>query len=118
MAGVTENIKKTDPKKKFRRTLASRGLSGNKVYNPAGEEIGQVEEIMIDLPTGKVAYVAMTFGGLLRMGMKWYAVPWNVLTVDEDRQCFVLDIDKDTVDSLPGFDPAQWPDEPAPGWQK
>ena len=116
MASVTDNIKKTDPAKKIRRTLPSRGLSGNKVFNRAGEEIGQVEEIMIDLPSGKIAYVAITFGGLLRMGMKWFAVPWNALTVDEDRKCFLMDVDKETLESIPGFDPEHWPDEPAPGW--
>jgi sporulation protein YlmC with PRC-barrel domain len=111
-----DKIKKTDPNKKERRTLACRSLSGNKVLNRAGEEIGQVEEIMIDLPSGQIAYVAMSFGGLLRMGTKFFAVPWKVLTVDEDRQCFLMDIDKETLDGIPGFDPANWPDEPAVGW--
>jgi sporulation protein YlmC with PRC-barrel domain len=116
MPNVMDKIKKTDPTKKQRRTLASRALSGNKVLNRAGEEIGQVEEIMIDLPSGQVAYVAMSFGGLLRMGTKFFAVPWKVLTVDEDRKCFLLDIAKETLDTVSGFDPDHWPDEPAIGW--
>ena len=111
-----EKIKKTDPDKRYRRTLASRGLSGNKVLNNAGEEIGQVEEIMIDLPSGSVAYVAMSFGGLLRMGTKFFAVPWDMLRVDEDRKCFLLEVDKETLESAPGFDPGDWPDEPVRHW--
>jgi sporulation protein YlmC with PRC-barrel domain len=111
-----DKIKKTDPSKKHRRTLACRALSGNKVLNHAGEEIGQVEEIMIDLPTGTVAYVAMSFGGLLRMGTKFFAVPWEALRVDEDRHCFLLDVDKETLEAVPGFDPDHWPDEPVHQW--
>jgi len=111
-----DKIKKTDPAKTYRRTLACRGLSGNKVINNAGDEIGQVEEIMIDLPTGAVAYVAMSFGGLLRMGTKFFAVPWNAFRVDEDRKCFIMEIDKETLESAPGFDPGNWPDEPVSGW--
>ena len=109
-------IKKTDPAVKYRRALASRGLSSNKVLNRAGEEIGQVQEIMIDLPTGSVAYVAMTYGGLLGMNEKLFAVPWKALRVDEDRKCFILDVDKETLDSVPGIDPDHWPDDPVSDW--
>ena len=71
---------------------------------------------MIDLPSGSVAYVAMSFGGLLRMGTKFFAVPWDMLRVDEDRKCFLFDVDKETLESAPGFDPEHWPDEPVRHW--
>jgi sporulation protein YlmC with PRC-barrel domain len=112
-----DRIKKTDPAKKHRKTLASRDLSSNKVLNRDGDEIGQVEEIMIDLQTGRIAYVAMSFGGLLRMGAKFLAIPWDVLRVDEDRQCFIFDVDKESLETTPGFDPLDWPDEHVAEWK-
>ncbi|HTS60821.1 MAG TPA: PRC-barrel domain-containing protein [Candidatus Acidoferrales bacterium] len=109
-------IKKTDPDRKFRRVLAASTLEGDSVRNTAGEDLGKVDEIMIDIPSGKVAYAVLSFGGVLRMGNKLFAVPWHALTVDEDEKCFILDVDKATLESAPGFDKNNWPDMADTNW--
>ena len=75
-------IKKTDPNKKYRRVLSASTLEGNDVRNSAGEDLGKVDEIMIDIPSGRVAYAVLSFGGVMKMGNKLFAVPWNALRVD------------------------------------
>ena len=112
----SDKIKKTDPDKKYRRVLAASTLAGDAVRNPAGEELGKVDEIMIDIPSGQVAYAVLSFGGILRMGNKLFAVPWNALRVDEDEHCFILDADKSTLESAPGFDKDNWPDMADTSW--
>ena len=62
--------------------------------NSAGEDLGKIEEIMIDIPTGRVAYAVLSFGGFLGMGNKLFAVPWDAFTVDEDKKQFILNVDK------------------------
>src|SRR5215467_3876859 len=109
-------IKKTDPDKTYRRVLSASTLAGDSVRNSAGESLGKVDEIMIDIPTGKVAYAVLSFGGVLRMGNKLFAVPWNALKVDEDEKCFILDVDKQTLESAPGFDKSNWPDMADTSW--
>jgi sporulation protein YlmC with PRC-barrel domain len=109
-------IKKTDPDKKYRRVLAASTLAGDSVRNSAGEDLGKVDEIMIDIPSGRVAYAVLSFGGVLRMGNKLFAVPWNALQVDEDEECFILDVDKRTLESAPGFDKNNWPDMADTSW--
>jgi sporulation protein YlmC with PRC-barrel domain len=109
-------IKKADPNKRFRRVLAATTLEGDPVRNSAGDDLGTVDEIMIDLPSGRVAYAVLSFGGVLGIGSKLFAVPWNALRVDEDEQCFVLDVDKKTLESAPGFDKNNWPDMADPAW--
>lgn len=109
-------IKKTDPDKKYRRVLAAGTLEGDKVRNPEGEELGKVNEIMIDIPSGRISYAVLSFGGLLGMGNKLFAVPWNALSVDEDDKCFILDVDKRTLQSAPGFDKDNWPDMADTTW--
>jgi sporulation protein YlmC with PRC-barrel domain len=103
-------IRKTDPDKKYRRVLAASTLAGDSVRNSAGEDLGKVDEIMIDIPSGRVAYAVLSFGGVLGMGNKLFAVPWSALTVDEDEKCFVLDVNQKTLESAPGFDKDHWPD--------
>jgi sporulation protein YlmC with PRC-barrel domain len=110
-------IKKSDPEKKFRRVLAASTLAGDSVRNTTGEDLGKVDEIMIDIPSGRVAYAVLSFGGILRMGNKLFAVPWSSLKVDEDEKCFILDVTKKTLESAPGFDKDQWPDMADTTWR-
>jgi sporulation protein YlmC with PRC-barrel domain len=103
-------IKKTDPDRRYRRVLSASTLAGDQVQNSAGENLGKVDEIMIDIPSGKVAYAVLSFGGFLGMGNKLFAVPWSALRVDEDKKHFVLDVDKKKLENAPGFDKDNWPD--------
>jgi len=61
-------IKKTDPDNKYRRVLAASTLAGDSVRNAAGDDLGSVDQIMIDIPSGRVAYAVLSFGGVLGMG--------------------------------------------------
>jgi len=105
-----QKIKHTDPEKAYRTVLAASSLEGNSVRNGAGEDLGKIDELMIHIPTGKVAYAVLSFGGFLRMGNKLFAVPWSALKVDEDEKCFILNVDKRTLENAPGFDKDNWPD--------
>ena len=109
-------IKKSDVGNKYRRVLAASTLEGDSVRNSAGEDLGKVDEIMIDIPSGQVAYAVLSFGGVLGMGNKLFAVPWNSLTVDEDEKCFILDVNRETLESAPGFDKDNWPDMADTSW--
>jgi sporulation protein YlmC with PRC-barrel domain len=112
----TSKIKKTDPDRKFRSVLAASTLTGDSVRNAAGEDLGTIDEIMIDIPTGRIAYAVLSFGGFLGMGDKLFAVPWSALKVDEDEKCFILNVDKRTIEQAPGFDKNNWPDMSDPKW--
>lgn len=109
-------IKKADPNRRFRRVLAASTMEGDPVRNSSGDDLGMIEEVMIDLPSGRIAYAVLSFGGVLGMGSKLFAVPWNALRVDEDEQCFVLDVDKKTLQTASGFDKNNWPDMADPAW--
>ena len=84
-------------------------LIGDEVYNRQEEHIGEVKEIMLDVPSGKVAYAVLSFGGVLGLGDKLFAVPWNAMSLDTENKRFILDIDKETMKSAPGFDKDAWP---------
>jgi surface antigen len=72
--------------------------------------LGKIDEIMIDIPSGRVAYAVLSFGGILKIGNKLFAIPWNALKVDEDEKSFVLEVDQRTLETAPGFDKDNWPD--------
>jgi PRC-barrel domain len=63
-----------------------------------------------------VAYVVLSVGGFLSIGERLFAIPWEALTLDEDRKCFILDVDKRRLENAPGFDQDQWPDMADVSW--
>jgi sporulation protein YlmC with PRC-barrel domain len=89
--------------------LSASTLTGNNVVNPAGDTLGEIEEIMLDVQRGRIAYVVMASGGFLGIGEKLFAIPWNALVLDTDRRVFVLDVDKEHFKTAPGFEKAHWP---------
>ena len=109
---------KTDPDKRYRRVLSASTLSSDSVKNRADEDLGKIKELMIDIPSGRVAYAVLSFGGFLGMGDKLFAVPWDALTLDEDRKCFVLDADKAKLENAPGFYKDNWPDMTDTLWER
>jgi sporulation protein YlmC with PRC-barrel domain len=96
--------------------LSASTLTGDHVYNTKGDELGKVEDIVLDLESGRVAYVVLSFGGFLGMGDKLFAVPWHALTLDTDGKAFVLDVPKERLKNAPGFDKDDWPDMADRAW--
>lgn len=89
--------------------MAADTLEGDKVVNTQGENLGEIKSIMIDVPTGQVAYAVLSSGGFLGIAEKLFAIPWNALTLNADDKCFVLNIDKERLKNAPGFDKDHWP---------
>jgi sporulation protein YlmC with PRC-barrel domain len=89
--------------------LSATTMIGDRVTNRSGENLGKIEELMIDLGRGNVAYAVLSFGGVLGMGDKLFAIPFQALKLDADHECFVLDVDKEKLKNAPGFDKDHWP---------
>ena len=64
---------------------------------------------MIDMAPGKIAYAVLSFGSLLGMGEKPFAVPWVALTLDTAKARFTLNVPKEALKDAPGFNKARWP---------
>ena len=89
--------------------LSASTIKGDKVVNAAGDNIGKIEELMIDLDNGRVAYSVLSFGGFLGLGDKLFAIPWQALKLRLHDHAFLLDIPKDVLEKAEGFDKDNWP---------
>jgi sporulation protein YlmC with PRC-barrel domain len=98
------------------RLMTARTLTGEDVMNPRGEALGEIKEIMLDVPRGRVAYAVLSSGGLLGMGDKLFAIPWTALQLDTERKCFVLDVTREQLENAPGFDKDNWPNMAYEPW--
>lgn len=99
------------------RRLPARDLVGQPVHNLHGDRLGEIQDIVMDTATGRVAYGVLSVGGVLGMGEKLFAVPWSAMHIEADHDHRVLlDATPDRLKSATGFDKDQWPDEPDTGF--
>jgi sporulation protein YlmC with PRC-barrel domain len=91
-------------------------LCGDSVVNAAGEDLGKIEAIMLDVTTGRIAYAVLSFGGFLGMGTKLFALPWGALTLDATEKRFTLEVNKETLENAEGFDKDNWPSMADSAW--
>lgn len=79
--------------------LGSR-LSDMNVKNQADETLGEVDDLVID-GQGKIQQVVISTGGVLGMGGKKVALPWDQVRIDSSRQVAVINMSQDQLKSLP-----------------
>ena len=91
-------------------------LIGNDVYNRAEKDLGDIREIMLDMESGKIVYAVLSFGGVLGLGEKLFAVPWGELALDTENNRFILNVEKDKLENASGFDKNNWPKLANPFW--
>jgi PRC-barrel domain protein len=81
--------------------IAADKVQGTTVYNQAGDDLGKLDDVMIDKVSGKVAYAVVTFGGFLGMGAERRALPWSVLRYDTNLDGYVSTATDDTLRNSP-----------------
>jgi sporulation protein YlmC with PRC-barrel domain len=91
--------------------IASDRVEGTAVYDARGKRIGKVERLVIDKPSGRVAYAILTFGGFLGIGADRYPIPWLMLDYDERLGGYRVDITEEQLKNAPKI-------EQADGWEQ
>ncbi len=105
-----------DPNDTAGRLIAADQVQGTSIYNPAGESLGKVEDIMIDKLTGKIAYAIAGFGGFLGIGNRHYPLPWEKLKYDTNLGGFVVDLDRQTLEGAPSYSDTEMAGWEDPAW--
>lgn len=90
--------------------LPATPLKGVKVINTEGKDIGHIEEIVLDLNSGRIAYAVLAFGGFMGFGEKLFAIPFRAMLFDHANNHFILNVPKAKLDADEGFDKNHWPD--------
>jgi sporulation protein YlmC with PRC-barrel domain len=85
------------------KDLRTSELVGARVRNPAGDNLGEIEEIVI--PTGDQddMLVIVSVGGVLDVGDKLVALPYDDLRVSLDGDTFYFDRSEEQLKAAPAF---------------
>jgi hypothetical protein len=86
--------------------IAAEKVNGTKVYNLAGDTLGNIDDIMIDKVSGRAIYAVMSFGGFLGMGERYHPLPWATLKYDARKGGYVVNLDKKQLEGAPNYDSA------------
>ncbi|NLX04082.1 MAG: PRC-barrel domain containing protein [Phycisphaerae bacterium] len=93
-------------------------LIGLKVQNPAGEDLGRIDDLVLSANEDRVSYAVLARGGFLGIGDKYFAIPWSALTMSAANDAMVLDVEKDRLKAAPGFNKDNWPNMGDPRWSQ
>jgi sporulation protein YlmC with PRC-barrel domain len=82
------------------------------VWNQNGEQVGEVNDMVLDLDNSRVAYVIVGTGGFLEIGEKDILVPWDSIQVQTagsggpagDQNALILQVDQESFENAPDFD--------------
>lgn len=86
-------------------------LMGMAVKNVQEEKLGDVENMLVDLSTGRIVAVIVSTGGFLGLGNELSAVPPVALRfATTERDTLQLDASKEMLSNAPHFKADQWPD--------
>jgi sporulation protein YlmC with PRC-barrel domain len=92
------------------RALRATTLKGVTVKNQQGDTLGEIENLMIDLQDGRIAYAVLDFGGWFDVGGKHVAAPWKALALKPGEREITLNVDKEKLRQAPSFETTYGPD--------
>jgi sporulation protein YlmC with PRC-barrel domain len=85
--------------------LETSKVPGTSVYSMGHDEIGAVDDLIIDTTTGKVRYALLSFGGFLGLGKSQYVIPWTALKWDQELNGYITGVTEDQLKMSPDLDP-------------
>ena len=100
------------------RLISSEDVQGTDVYGIGEETIGQIDHLLIEKVSGRVAYAVMSFGGFLGLAHNHYPIPWSALKYDTALQGYRTGITEGQLKDAPEFSDDSWTDRDWPTARK
>lgn len=111
MADTSKLIKLSDSDEAIAH--ASDDIRGHSVKDRAGEDLGTVDDLLLDPTENKVRFLVVASGGFLGMGKDKTFLPVDAITRISDDEVHI-DQTREHVAGAPGYDPelVDVPDDP------
>jgi sporulation protein YlmC with PRC-barrel domain len=90
------------------RAVKASDLIGMEVNNYQGDKLGKVDDLALDVETGRIVQVILSTGGFVGIGDTLHAVPPGALHHDVANKVIHLNADKETLKAAPRFEPMKW----------
>lgn len=90
------------------RSMRVSKLLGKDVDNRAGKGIGEIQDLVLDIRADKVHYAVLAFDPSWFSREKMFAFPLTAFTTVRDKDDLMLDVDRNTLQSMKNFDATHW----------
>ena len=108
--------------KQSSRFVPTNRLEEYGVVNEKGQDLGRVQNFVLDMVAGRVAFAIVSFvtregpetqkeRGIFGLSEKWFAVPWETLAWRPEKKKFILDVKREVLEKAPGMDKDKWMEE-------
>jgi sporulation protein YlmC with PRC-barrel domain len=84
--------------------IRAKKVLGTAVKDDSGDEIGVVEDIVLDKLSNNIMYAAVSFGGFLGIGEKYHPLPWSLLKYDATDGNYVVSVTKEQLKAAPSYE--------------
>ena len=111
----TRHASSTIPVSRLGQIQKASRIMGLPVNTPRSEKLGKVEDLLLDLSSGRIVVLIVSSGGLAGIGDELSAVPPTALRFAADRGSLELETTKELFSAAPHFKSNQWPDFTQPG---
>jgi sporulation protein YlmC with PRC-barrel domain len=83
--------------------LAASEIKGSTVRNRQREEIGDIDEVLIEPDSGRVRFAVLSVGGFLGLGSTRVAVPWSAFEISRQggKITYMLDATRERLEKAP-----------------
>jgi sporulation protein YlmC with PRC-barrel domain len=93
-------------------------IMGMDVRNTKNESLGHIQDIVINMRSGNIVYVAMARDQVLGFGGSLYAIAPEALKPSPNHEYVILDANNADFENVKGFDQNSWPNQPDRRWGK
>ncbi len=107
-AQTKQTNQKNDVLNYYEGFLLSSKIAGSHVKNLQNQDIGEIENLIVNPETGRLRFAVLSVGGFLGIGDTNVVVPWTALNVEKtsngESPAYVLNTTKEKLEKAPRFD--------------
>jgi sporulation protein YlmC with PRC-barrel domain len=77
---------------RYNDIVPAKSVIGRTIVNANYQDLGTIEDLVLDAGAGRIAYAVLSFGGFLGVGDKYFAVPWYAFQFHLTEKRIVLNV--------------------------
>jgi PRC-barrel domain len=81
--------------------IGAKKALGTRVTDLAGNEIGHIEDVILDKGSNNILFAVVGFGGFLGMAEKYHPIPWSALDYDPAEGSYAVSYTKEQLEAAP-----------------
>jgi sporulation protein YlmC with PRC-barrel domain len=116
ITGTKGLSKAEDTMQQLSRFVPTNMIEQYDLVNEQGQELGQVQNFVIDMVAGRIAFVIVAFEDFLGISDKWFAMPWEIMASSPETRKFVVDMPKSALAAAPSMKKDKWTEEINSDW--